>query len=259
MKIIEVKDVSLGYNDKTVVEGLSFDVEERDFWTIVGPNGTGKTTLIKAILGLIKPLKGKILVFGCPVQRVCKHRKMIGYVPQMEKFDPNFPARVMDVVLTGSYSKLGAFKMPGRKERGRALELLRWLGMEELADHPIGKLSGGQQRKALLARALFAEPRALILDEPTSGVDIVSQEKLIELIEKVYREKGLPVLFVTHNVNPILHMITHAVLLGFGRHAAGSREIFFDKKVLREIYGKEIEIVSQEGRKYIITGDYHHA
>ncbi len=259
MTVIDVVNATIGYNGVPVIENISFKVEHGHFWSFVGPNGTGKTTLVKAILGLIKPMKGRIEVFGCPVQKVCKHRKMIGYVPQMEKFDPNFPARVIDVVLTGACKTLGILKSPGAEEKSKALEILKWFEMEHLAEHPMGRLSGGQQRKVLLARALFSDPKVLILDEPTSGIDIVSQERLVELIEKIYREKKLPVIFVTHNVNPILHLITHVVLLGFGKHREGPKEILFDRQVLKEIYGRDVEIVSQEGRKYIITGDYHHA
>lgn len=258
MAAIILDRVTVSYNEEPVLDDLTFVVEEGEFWAIVGPNGTGKTTLVKTILGLLKPRSGTVYVFGCPVQKVCPHRKQISYVPQSDISDPNFPVTSLDVVLTGIYGQLGLFRRPSKRDREKALALLEEVGLLEYADYPFGRLSGGQRRRVMIARALMGDPKALILDEPTQGVDVASQEKLVDLIEDLYQKKSIPILFVTHNVNPILHLIQKVVLLGVRRHKVGGKEILFDHKVLREIYGKDVEIIRLEHRDFIITDDFHH-
>lgn len=255
--IIEFKNVTVGYDGKPVLKDISFKVEEGEFWAIVGPNGTGKTTLVKTILGLIPPMSGVVYVFGCPAKRVCPHRKMIGYVPQTDIADPNFPVTSLDVVMTGSFSSLGPLKWPGKKIKKKAIDLLNEVGLAQFKDHPFGRLSGGQKRRVMIARALMGDPRALILDEPLQGVDVSSQEKLIELIEKLHRERKIPILFITHNVNPVLHLIKKVIILGVGIHFVGTREILFDRKILKSVYGKEIEVIRTDKRDFIITNDHH--
>ncbi len=259
MDVIVFDDVTIGYDGNPVQSGLSFSVKRGEFWAIVGPNGTGKSTLIKTILGLIPPISGTVYVLGCPASHVCEHRKRIGYVPQMNEIDPMFPATALDIVLTGIFPKLGLFKRPSRKHVELALKLLDEVGLSDKADAVFKELSGGQKRRVLIARALMGNPEILIFDEPTAGVDVASEEQLVKLITKLHSDNGLTTLFVTHNVNPILDHIDKVILLGVGFHVIGDRKTLFDRDVMRRIYGREVDIIcTPEQKYYILPEDYHH-
>ncbi len=259
MGVIVFDDVTIGYDGQPVQEGLTFDIKRGEFWAVVGPNGTGKSTLVKTMLGLLPPLKGTVYVLECPATTVCEHRRQIGYVPQMNEVDPMFPATALDIVLTGIFPKLGLFRRPGRREKEKALHLLDEVGLKDKADAVFRELSGGQKRRVLIARALMGDPQILIFDEPTAGVDVASEEQLVKLITDIHKKKGLTTIFVTHNVNPILDYIDKVILLGVGFHVIGNRKVLFDRAVLRRIYGREVDIIcTQEQKYYILPEDYHH-
>lgn len=243
MAEISAERVTGGYGDNILFRDLSFKVEEGEFWAILGPNGAGKSTLIRTILGLLPPISGTIYVFGCPAKKVCPHRRQVGYVPQVEKIDPSFPARVIDVVLTGTYGQIGLWKRVPKRLKDHANELIEKVGLRDKLYFPFGRLSIGQQKRVLIARALIGEPKAFILDEPLAGLDIPAQTRLMNLIVEVHRERKIPVIFVAHNLAFAFQFVDKILLLGPSFHAIGTRDILKQKEILRRIYGGPVDLL----------------
>ena len=201
--VIQVEGLSLRREGRQVLREVSFRIEEHELVGIIGPNGGGKTTLLQTLLGVQRPYQGKILVLGRDPGQLDRVRGEIGYVAQTKQFDRDFPARAKDVVLMGTFPQVGFFKLPGAKEKARALEALGQTGMQDRADRPIGRLSGGEQQRVFIAQALVSRPRLLILDEPTAGVDREGEESLIRLLTRLKQESKLTILMVSHNVSLI--------------------------------------------------------
>jgi zinc transport system ATP-binding protein len=201
--VIEVEDLNLRRNGRTVLRQVGFRIEEKELVGIIGPNGGGKTTMLQVILGVIRPYQGRVRVLGREPSRLEHARGEIGYVPQSKRFDRDFPARARDVVVMGTYTQVGLLRWPGSRERNRALEALDQMGMAALANRPIGRLSGGEQQRVFIAQALVSRPKLLILDEPTVGVDREGEESLIDLLLRLRAESDLTVLMVSHNVTLI--------------------------------------------------------
>jgi zinc transport system ATP-binding protein len=187
--------VSAGYDHHDILRDVNVSVEERDFLGIIGPNGGGKTTLLKVILGLLKPRMGEVRVLGKPPVQA---RKFIGYVPQYIQYDRQFPIRVWDVVLMGRLGKLGMRPFFSERDRDVAMDALRKVQMEEFRDHQLSQLSGGQQQRILIARALCTEPKLILLDEPTASIDKKMQSSIYELLQEL-NEKAT-IILVTHDI-----------------------------------------------------------
>lgn len=258
MPEVVFEKVSVAYGSELVFTDLSFTLEKEDFLVVMGPNGAGKSTLAKTILGVMKPIKGVNYVLGCPVQKVCPHRKMIGYVPQFYNLDPDFPATLYDVVLTGCYSLLKPWEKVHSTFKIQAEETLKLVELWEYRDKPFGQLSGGQQKRALLARALMGPPRILLLDEPTSGVDLKSEIQVNDAILRAYKTHGIPVILITHDINPYIQFATKVIVMGYGVHVVGSPEEVLKEDVLETIYDTKIDILQKEGRKIVNVRDIHH-
>lgn len=215
MSLIELKNLTLGYNGVPVIKELSLNIEEKDFLCVVGPNGSGKSTLIKGILGLIKPMKGKVIYKGLK-------QNFIGYMPQETKVDQNFPASVYEIVLSGTLNRLGIKTFYTEKERQIALENLKILNIEDLKDQNFSNLSGGQRQKVLLARSLCASSKLLILDEPSNNLDTKSKKELYKIIERLNKEKGMTIIMITHDLD-------HDNLIGSSILSLREDEIFYGK------------------------------
>jgi len=211
MSLVKVDKIKLGYGNNVVLEGLSFEINEGDFICVVGPNGSGKTTLIKGILGLIRPMSGKIVFDGIS-------QKSIGYMPQETSVDPNFPASVFEIVLSGALNEGCNFY--GKEVKRRAEDVLRLLGIGKLKGESFSELSGGQRQKVLLARALMATKKLLILDEPSNNLDQKSKRDLYETLGRLNRERGVAVVMVTHDLD-------HGNLIGDKILSLRDREYFF--------------------------------
>ncbi len=226
--IIELKNVSTVYEGERVpaIRDIDLTIESGEFVAIIGPNGAGKTTLLETINGLLPHTRGQVRVLGQDVARFGPQlRSQIGYVPQEFQFDETTPVLVRDVVLMGRYGRIGLFRRPTAEDRARAQEALELLGLGELAERPLGKLSGGQQQKVLLARALAKEPKILLLDEPFSHLDFAAREEVAELIARWHRERSLTVLIVLHDLEAIPQGCHRVVFLNGGRILQdGSRE-----------------------------------
>ncbi len=213
MNLIELKNLSLGYDNHIVLKNINMTIEENDFICVVGPNGSGKSTLVKGILGLIKPIKGKVKYNNLK-------QNFIGYMPQETKVDSNFPASVYEIVLSGTLNKLGFRSFYTKKGKELALENLKILGIEKLKDNNFCDLSGGQRQKVLLARSLCATSKLLILDEPSNNLDSKSKKELYETIVELNKKRGITVIMITHDLD-------HDNLLGNKILSLREDEIFF--------------------------------
>ncbi len=197
MSLINIKNISLSYENMTVIENLSFNVENGDYLCIVGENGSGKSTLVKALLSLKKPVNGSI-EFGDGLKQ-----KEIGYLSQQTGAQRDFPASVKEVVLSGCLNSRGFLPFYSRKEYRRAIRSMKRLGIDDLMKRSYRELSGGQQQRVLLARALCATKKLLLLDEPITGLDPMAAAELYELISKI-NKSGVTIIMVTHDISAAL-------------------------------------------------------
>ena len=198
MNAVDVRGVRVQYERVTALDGVNLTLPPGIALGIVGPNGSGKSTLLKTIAGLVLPAAGSVTVFGKPPREL--RPGTIGYVPQIEDVDWQFPANVRDVVAMGRYPRLGPFARFGPKDRAAVDAALDALDLAELAGRHISQLSGGQQQRAFVARAIAQEPDLLLLDEPTTGVDAATEESLLRLIRALVK-RGMPVLMTTHDLD----------------------------------------------------------
>ena len=225
---ILLKNVSTIYQGESrpAIKNVNLIVEKGEFICIVGPNGAGKTTLLETICGCLKPAEGEVRVLGFNMVRDgVKARRRIGYVPQDFMVGPDEPYRALDVVLMGRFGRLGLLRKPGRSDVEKALEAMDRLGILELAERPIGKLSGGQQQKVMIARALAKEPEILLLDEPLSNLDYEARRQVAELLAEITVERQVSTLVVAHNPESLLQVCHRVLLVSEGRIIADvSRE-----------------------------------
>jgi len=218
------------YDGVPALEGISLSIKQEDFLGVIGPNGGGKTTLLKVLLGLIKPSQGKVTVLGrLPTQA----RKFVGYVPQHSLFDHEFPISVWDVVLTGRCGQRGIFKRYSSEDRQLALQALETVEMLDFKDRQIGKLSGGEQQRVFIARALATEPKLLLLDEPTASVDAPMMTEFYELLERL--KHRMAIVLVTHDIS--------AVSIYVDKIACLNRRLFYHDS--KEITAEELEAAYQ--------------
>lgn len=218
--IVTIADVSFAYAKKKVIDNLNFKISQRDFVGVIGPNGTGKTTLLKMIAGLMVPDQGEIRLFGQPISQF-KDWERIGYVPQKNALNPLFPATVKEVVLSGLYSKKKMFRRITKTDMQKCEEALKVMGIEDLADERIGRLSGGQQQRTFLARALVNEPDLLILDEPMVGIDTETQESFFHLICHMHTHHDITLLMVSHDLD-----LMYSYLGSEAMHTSGQMKFY---------------------------------
>lgn len=254
--IIRFTHATFGFPGVTALEDISLEIADGEFVGVIGPNGSGKTTLCRAVLGLLPLRSGHLQIFDCACQELrCHHRARIGYLPQKGVLDRNFPITVLEAVMMGRYGALGLFTRPGKQDREIALRALEQVGMQDHRDSALGHLSGGQQQRVLIARALAQQPHVLLLDEPTTGIDITTQHAVLDLIRHLHRDLKLTVLLITHDINMIRSYVDRLVLLKTRLYAAGPPEDVLRPDVLRQVYGKELVITEKD---LIIVEDYHH-
>jgi manganese/zinc/iron transport system ATP- binding protein len=243
MSILDIHDVTVAYHRRPVLWDIDWTLDEPGLVGIVGPNGAGKSTLIKAVLGLVPLVSGSVTVFGQPVE---KQRKRIGYVPQRESVDWDFPVSVLDVVLMGTYGRLGWFRRPGRDERELAHACLEKVGMANLAGQQIGQLSGGQQQRTFLARALAQEADLYLMDEPMAGVDAATESAIFALLRDL-RDRGKTVLVVHHDLRTVSRYFDQVLLLNMRLVASGPTATTFTPENLRKTYGGRLTALEAAG------------
>jgi len=245
--VVEVKGLSAGYNGHTALEDVSFTIEPGCLAGLVGPNGSGKSTLLKVMLGLHKPWSGEVRIFGHTERPGHGH---VGYMPQAELVDWTFPVTVMDVVLMGRYGRLGLVRRPGPRDRELAASALELVRLSDRAERRIGELSGGEQRRALIARALAQEADLLLLDEPLAGLDAAAQHDLLRLCEDL-RGEGKTLFMATHDLSCVAADFDHAVLLNRRVIAFGRPDDVFTEEALSAAFERHL-FVLPEGRTTIV-------
>lgn len=197
--IISIENVSFGYNKDNILNDIILSIDEGDFIGIVGCNGSGKSTLLKLLIGQLNPSKGKIKFFDEEISK-SNNLDKIGYVSQISmSTGASFPATVEEIVMANLYSKIGFMKFPKKEHKEKVKESLKIVNMEDYSKRLIGNLSGGQQQRVMIARALVSDPKILILDEPTSGIDAASEEQLYNLLEKLNKESKITIIIVSHD------------------------------------------------------------
>jgi len=239
--VLDVHDVTVAYHRKPVLWDVDLIVREPRLIGIVGPNGAGKSTLIKAILGLVPMASGAVKVKGRPIEKM---RRLIGYVPQRESVDWDFPVNALDAVLMGTYGRLGWFRRTGKKQRMWARECLDKVGIADLEKRQIGQLSGGQQQRVFLARALAQKAEIYFMDEPMAGVDATTEHVIFELL-RTLREDGKTVLVVHHDLDTVPDYFDDVVLLNKFLVASGPIASTFTEENLRKTYGGRLAILDK--------------
>jgi len=234
---VSIEDLQVRLDGRTVLEEVFLEVEEGDFLGLIGPNGGGKTTLLKAILGLIKPSRGRVLVFGMNPEAA---RTRVGYLPQKSLFDQKFPVSSIEVVMMGRYGRKGLFGRYCAEDKDAALAALAAVGMEEQADREIGALSGGQQQRIFVARALVSEPDLLLLDEPATGIDSSRQREFYELLRDL--NEDMTIIMVSHDISAVSTYVKKIACVNRKLYYHGSKELFAEE--IEEAYQCPVEMIA---------------
>ncbi len=238
--VVSVRNLTFGYGREVVLDGVDLDIQPRDFLAIIGPNGGGKTTLLKVMLGLLRPWSGEV-VYHLPSGPDPRGR--LGYVPQFSTFDRDFPLRVSDMVMMGRLGNgglSGLLRPWSRQDRAAAEEAIERLNLSGVARAHVAEISGGQLQRVLIARALVSQPEILFLDEPTASIDAESRETLRELLEDLNR--SIPVVVVTHDVTSIASMVRRIACINRRLFYHGDPELSLE--VMEEVYGCPVELVT---------------
>jgi len=239
--ILEVHDLTVSYDQQPVLWNVDLSLPAGQLIGILGPNGAGKSTLIKSIMGLIPPTSGYIKIFNKALQEV---RTRISYVPQRESVDWNFPASVLDVVVMGTYGKLGLFRRPGKKEVQIAQEALEQVGMTAFVTRQISELSGGQQQRVFIARALAQQADLYLMDEPFAGVDMATETAIFQLLQDMART-GKTVLVVHHDIHSAMNFFEWVIMLNLHLVASGPKDQVMTEELLRKTYGGKLNLLTQ--------------
>ncbi|MEU9890953.1 ABC transporter ATP-binding protein [Sphaerisporangium sp. NPDC051017] len=256
--MISLRDAALSYGERVLWKDLTLDVEPGEFLVVLGPNGSGKTSLLRALLGEVALSAGTMTIGGRPPRR---GSPLIGYVPQQKAMSPNMPLRSRDLVRLGIDGHRWGMGRAGRAVRARVGELLAEVGAESYADAPIGTLSGGEQQRVRIAQALATDPRILLCDEPLLSLDPHHQRAVAELIDRRRREHDTAVVFVTHEINPVLAMVDRVLYFVDGRFRVGTVREVMTSRTLSELYGTPVEVVSISGRIVMpgaLASGHHH-
>jgi manganese/iron transport system ATP-binding protein len=245
---VELNNVTVRFGETVALEQTTLHIQRGDHVAVVGPNGAGKSTLFNLIAGLIKPTSGTVSVYGSgPQGHIC-----VGYVPQRNKIDQRFPVSVADVVMMGRVRKIGLFRRAGRVDHTAVGAALEQVGMQAFAQRQIGELSGGQQQRVFLARALAQEAELLLLDEPLSGLDLPSQEAILQLLS-LLRSQGITVLVATHDLNQAAEQFPLVLLLNRRPIAFGPARQVLRPERLAAAYGSQLHVVHAESGDLLLA------
>ncbi len=235
--VVSIENLMVNLGGRTVLEDVNLEVKEGDFLGLIGPNGGGKTTLLKAVLGLIKPHRGRVLVFGMSPEAA---RKRVGYLPQKSLFDQKFPISALEVVMMGRRGKMGLFGRHSPEDRNSALAALSSVRMLEHADREIGALSGGQQQRIFVARALVSEPDLLLLDEPATGIDSSRQREFYELLREL--NEKMTIIMVSHDISAVSTYVKKIACVNRKLYYHSSKELTAED--IEEAYECPVEMIA---------------
>ncbi len=236
--VLYARDLTVKLGGKVIIENVNLDIKEGEIVAIVGPNGGGKTTLVKSCLGLVNVSKGYVEILGLQPHKAIKTGK-VGYLPQKSEIPHNFPFSAIDIVMFG----LVNVDIPEKEKLKRAKQYIHYVGMGGFEKYPYSKLSGGQQQRISIARVLVSEPEIVFFDEPSTGVDVVAQESFYDFLKKIRDEKGITVIMVSHDVGVVGKFVDKVAGLNRFLHYYGSPKDFFQKHVLQKLYGSDIELI----------------
>ena len=248
--VLEISDAALHRGDRELWSGLDLTVEPGEFIAVLGPSGSGKTTLLRSILGLQPLSSGTIRVAGEPVHR---GNARIGYIPQQRSLAPDTSMRARDLVALGVHGSRFGFPIPHRGDRAKVDRLLESVGASHFAERRVGLLSGGEQQRLRVGQALADEPALLLCDEPLSNLDLANQVGVTDIIDRQRRERGAAVLFVTHDINPILGRVDRILYIAGGRFLLGTPEEVLQTRVLSDLYGTPV-FVLRAGDRLVVVG-----
>lgn len=251
---VELRDARLSFGDRTLWSNLNLAVQQGEFIAVLGPNGSGKTSLLKVLLGQLAPTSGTVQIAGTPARAGNAH---VGYVPQQKSLDDGLPLRGRDLVGLGVDGHRWGTGLLGRAKRRAIVDsAIAQVGAQAYADAPIGSMSGGEQQRLRIAQALVGDPKVLLCDEPLLSLDLANQHRVSELIDRRRREHDTAVLFVTHEINPILPLVDRVLYLVDGQFKIGTPEEVMTSEVLSELYRTDVEVLHVRGRLVVVgTGD----
>lgn len=252
-EVIRAEDLAAGYRGNAIWSGANFSIAQGEFVAVLGPNGTGKTTLFRLLLGLLQPAQGSLSVFG---EKPRRGNPRIGYVPQRHAADPELAIEALEIVRLGSCAGKWGFDAPAeaKRERNAALDALEQVGAAHLAHRSLGALSGGELQRVYLAQALVGNPELLLLDEPLANLDIRRESEMVELIRNTVRTRAIAALIIAHNINPLLPALDRVLYVANGRVAAGEPGEVLNSESLSELYGAPIEVLKDSRGRIAIIG-----
>lgn len=247
---LRIRGAALRRGERELWAGLDLEVAPGEFIAVLGPSGSGKTTLLRAILGLEQLSTGTIETDGRLVTR--RGNRRIGYVPQQRPLPPETALRGRDLVALGVSGHRFGFSLPSRSDRERVDALVADVGAEEFADRPVGELSGGEQQRLRVGQAIADDPGLMLCDEPLTSLDLANQQAIVALIDRHRRERGTGVLFVTHDINPVLDVVDRILYIAGGRFTLGTPDEVLDTTVLSELYGAPVAVLRAGGRLVVV-------
>lgn len=247
--IINLQHINLTLGNRTILQDITLTVNKGEFIAILGPNGAGKSTLFKLILGLYKPNSGQIQILG---EKAHKGNNEIGYAPQHRTLEADLALRAKDIVGFGLDGNKWGISLPSNNRTKTINAALKEVDMLHLANMPVGKLSGGEQQRLLIAQALLTNPKILLLDEPLSNLDITHAQAIVNLITKIVKSRNITVLLITHNVNLLLSSIDRVIYMANTHSAIGKLNDVITTENLSNLYGSPVEVVNTKGRIFVI-------
>lgn len=247
---VELVDAALAYGARTLWSGLTLAVEPGEFVAVLGPNGSGKTSLLKVLLGLVLVTRGSVSVAGSPVRR---GNPDVGYIPQHRGLTSHVPLRARDLVGLGIDGHRWGVPWPSRSRNALVDRLLGQVGASSYADVPVGRLSGGEQQRLRVAHALATDPTVLLCDEPLLSLDLHHQRSVVDLLQRRTREHGSAVIFVTHEINPILAATDRVLYITQGGFRLGDVDEVMTSETLSELYRSDVEVI-RRGKRLIVVG-----
>ncbi|RKO26780.1 metal ABC transporter ATP-binding protein [Pseudarthrobacter phenanthrenivorans] len=258
--VVSLTGASLKFGKRALWEDLDLEIRPGEFFAVLGPNGSGKTSFLKVLLGLQELHSGNARLGGRPVER---GSSLIGYIPQQKSFAPDTPMRARDLVGLGVDGHRWGLRLSAVKANRRIDQLLDLVGATEYAKVPVGQLSGGEQQRLRVAQALATDPQVLLCDEPLLSLDLHHQQAVSALINKQCHEQKSAVVFVTHEINPIIDYVDRVLYLAGGRFKVGTPEEVMTTEVLSDLYGSHVEVIHANGRIVVVglpdATTHHHA
>jgi zinc/manganese transport system ATP-binding protein len=257
--ILEVREVDVRLSGRKILDRVSFNIAPGEFTGLIGSNGAGKTTLFRVILGL-QPVSAGSVVFGGstrtggPTRARSRGHRQVGFVPQKFLLDPDLPLRARDLVGLGLDAHRLGVPRPSRFRRALVEEMLEAVDATRFADTRVGRLSGGEQQRILIAHALIARPHLLLLDEPLANLDLRSAHEVVALLARIAREQQIAILISAHEINPLLGVMDSIVYLASGRAVSGSTDEVVRADVLSKLYGHHVDVLNVHGRVLIVAG-----